>query len=111
LIAYYAGDCASAERALALAADEVPDPKKRNRTKLLRGECAYRRADYPAVEQQLHGQRTLTPEQALMLADAELTLGRRDEGARILDQVLRDPNTDRTQRAEAQRIASRHALH
>ena len=110
LRAYYAGDCATVEPAMLRAASEVPDAEKRERAGLLRGECAYRRGDLPAALQRLSGHHTLTPEQALMLADAELASGKRDEGAHALQRVAQSAPDDPELQAEAMRIAIRHGL-
>ena len=110
LRAYYAGDCAQVETLMARAEREVPDAPKRTRSQLLRGECAYRTGDLAAALRRLRGQRELTPEQGLMLADAELRAGERKDGVQALARVLHDPNVPPELRAAASRIAAEHGL-
>jgi hypothetical protein len=110
LRAYYANDCRALEPALARAASEVPDAEKRERAQLLRGECAYRRGDLPAVIERFAGRHELSPAQALMLADAELGTGQRAQGAQVLQRVANSAPGDPQLQAEALRIAVRHGL-
>ena len=110
LRAYYAGDCTSVARHMTLAASEVPDADKRARAGLLRGECAYRMHDFATALALLREQRKLSAEQALMLADAELSAGDRAAGTNALKQVLGNPQVDPAMRDAALRLAARHKL-
>jgi hypothetical protein len=110
LRAYYAGDCAQVERLMAQAGREVPDAAKRTRSGLLRGECAYRSGNFAAALGRLRGARELTPEQVLMLADAELRAGKREDGVRALARVLHSAVVAPELRAAASRIAAEHGL-
>jgi membrane-associated phospholipid phosphatase len=109
LRAFYAGDCATVERMMARAEDEVPDPAKRARSVVLRGECAYKRGDFTSAARRLrHG--TRSSEQALMLADAELRLGRREAGLQELARITRGKGVPPEVQAAAARIAEFHGL-
>jgi hypothetical protein len=109
LNAYYARDFARAQRFLAQAAGQVPDPGKRLRAHALLGESAFHAGDTQTAARELGAQSKLSPEQALMLAEARLQLGQRDSGFEVLDFVARTYPDDRVLQAHKAQLERRYA--
>jgi membrane-associated phospholipid phosphatase len=109
LNAYYAGDFARARHFMAQAVNEVPDPGKRLRAHALLGESAFHTGDTQTAARELGSQSKLSPEQALMLAEARLQLGQREQGFEVLDFVARTYPDDRALQAHKVQLERRYS--
>jgi hypothetical protein len=109
LNAYYAGDFGSASHFLTPSLREVPDASKRARAHQLLGESAFRTGDARTAARELGAQIKLSPEQALMLAEARLQLGQRDLGFQVLDFVGRTYPSDSALQEHKAQLERRYA--
>jgi membrane-associated phospholipid phosphatase len=103
LSAYYAGDHRQAQPLFARARFEVSDALKQQRAIALLGETAFRNGDHAVVTETLGTIPKLSPEQALMLAEARLERGQHEVGYQVLDFVSRSlPHDQDVQRRKAE---------
>jgi TolA-binding protein len=94
---------------MAQAVNEVPDPSKRLRAHALLGESAFHAGDTQTAARELGAQSKLSPEQALMLAEARLQLGQREQGFEVLDFVARAYPQDHALQAHKAQLERRYS--